>query len=83
MPDMPGVVAPVVKFTTGIEACIDQRSKSPVRVDPFRVVDHVHEATFDVQLVWYVSGGKLNALDPASGKTVRTSEVAGHARTGL
>ena len=49
----------------------------------FQGVQRVDGVTYDGQYVWFASGHKLNALDPASGKTVRTSEVAGHARTGL
>ncbi|TMB86835.1 MAG: glutamine cyclotransferase, partial [Chloroflexi bacterium] len=46
---------------------------------PFPGVDHVHGVTFDGQHVWFASGGKLNAFDPASGKTVRSIDVAAHA----
>ena len=35
---------------------------------PFPGVDAVHGVTFDGQNVWFASGDKLNALDPASGK---------------
>ena len=48
---------------------------------PFLGVDHVHGVTFDGRHVWFASGDKLNAFDPASGKTVRSIEVAGHAGT--
>ena len=48
---------------------------------PFPGVDHVHGVTFDGQQVWFASGGKLNALDPSSGKTVRSIDVAAHAGT--
>ena len=48
---------------------------------PFPSVDHVHGVTFDGRHVWFASGDKLNAFDPASGKTVRSIEVAGHAGT--
>ena len=34
-----------------------------------------------VQHVWFASGDKLNAFDPASGKTVRSIDVAAHAGT--
>lgn len=46
---------------------------------PFPGIDHVHGVTFDGEHVWFASGDKLNALDPASGKTVRSIEVAAHA----
>jgi glutamine cyclotransferase len=48
---------------------------------PFPGIDHVHGVTFDGQHVWFASGDKLNALDPANGKTVRSIEVAAHAGT--
>src|SRR5271166_4489452 len=48
---------------------------------PFPGVDHVHGVTFDGRHVWFASGDKLNAFDPASGKTVASIEVAGHAGT--
>src|SRR3990170_8636858 len=48
---------------------------------PFPDVDQVHGLTFDGQNVWFASGDKLNALDPASGKTVRSLDVAAHAGT--
>src|SRR5438132_9160689 len=48
---------------------------------PFPGVDQVHGVTFDGRHVWFASGDKLNALDPASGKTVRSIDVAAHAGT--
>ena len=48
---------------------------------PFPGIDHVHGLTFDGQYVWFASGDKLNALDPASGKTVRSLDVAARAGT--
>src|SRR5499433_1711483 len=48
---------------------------------PFPGVEGVHGVTFDGQHVWFASGDKLNVLDPASGKTVRSLDVAGHAGT--
>jgi glutamine cyclotransferase len=46
---------------------------------PFPGVDHVHGVTFDGQCVWFASGGRLNAFDPASGEMRRSIDVAGHA----
>ena len=43
---------------------------------PFEGIDAVHGVTFDGSQVWFASGDKLNALDPASGKTVRAIDVA-------
>src|SRR5262245_33061236 len=48
---------------------------------PFPGVDSVAGVTYDGQHVWFASGGKLNALDPASGKLLRALDVAGHAGT--
>jgi glutamine cyclotransferase len=48
---------------------------------PFPGVDHVHGVTYDGQNVWFAAGATLNALDPASGMTLRSIEVAAHAGT--
>jgi len=48
---------------------------------PFPGVDHVHGVSFDGKQVWFATGGKLTALDPASGKTLRSIDVAAHAGT--
>src|SRR5262247_3048389 len=48
---------------------------------PFPGVNHVHGLTFDGENVWFASGDRLNALDPASGETVRTIDVPAHAGT--
>jgi glutamine cyclotransferase len=48
---------------------------------PFPGVDTVHGVTYDGQRVWFATGDKLNALDPASGKTLGSIEVAADAGT--
>ncbi|MEQ8749052.1 MAG: hypothetical protein RIC52_04675 [Amphiplicatus sp.] len=48
---------------------------------PFPGAERVHGVTFDGERVWFASGDKLNAFDPASGETVRTIDVAAHAGT--
>ena len=48
---------------------------------PFPGVDDVHGVTYDGRNVWFASGDKLNALDPASGKALRSIDVPG-ARAG-
>lgn len=54
----------------------------PVReYGPFHDVDRVNGVTFDGRHVWFASGDRLNAFDPASGKTVRSIDVAAHAGT--
>ena len=48
---------------------------------PFADARHVHGVTFDGQNVWFAAGDTLNALDPASGKIVRSIDVAANAGT--
>src|SRR5260370_28053462 len=48
---------------------------------PFPGVDRVNGVTYDGQQVWFASGDKLNAFDPASGKIMRSIYVAAHAGT--
>lgn len=48
---------------------------------PFPGVEKVAGVTHDGRQVWFASGDKLNALDPASGNTVRSIDVAAHAGT--
>ena len=48
---------------------------------PFAGVKNVGGVTYDGAQVWFASGDKLNAFDPASGKTVRAIDVAAHAGT--
>ncbi|MGE8066233.1 glutamine cyclotransferase [Pseudomonas sp. NPDC089569] len=48
---------------------------------PFEGVDHVHGLTWDGHQVWFASGEKINALDPDSGRTLRSIDVAAHAGT--
>lgn len=48
---------------------------------PFPGIDKVHGVTCDGQHVWFASGDKVNALDPASGETVRSIAAPAHAGT--
>lgn len=48
---------------------------------PFPDVDNVHGVTYDGQQVWFATGDKLSALDPASGKMLRSINAAAHAGT--
>jgi glutamine cyclotransferase len=48
---------------------------------PFPDAGQVHGVTFDARYVWFASGDRLNALDPASGEIVRMIAVAAHAGT--
>src|SRR5262245_3398485 len=48
---------------------------------PFPDIEGVHGVTYDGQHVWFASGDKLNALDPASGTIVRSITTPAHAGT--
>lgn len=48
---------------------------------PFPEAGQVHGLTFDGRHVWFASGDRLNALDPASGAIERTIDIAAHAGT--
>jgi glutamine cyclotransferase len=48
---------------------------------PFPGVSHVHGVTYDGEQIWFAAGDTLNAVDPASGKTLRSIDVAADAGT--
>ncbi|HEX5353951.1 MAG TPA: glutamine cyclotransferase [Rhodanobacteraceae bacterium] len=48
---------------------------------PFADAERVHGVSYDGERVWFASGDKLNAIDPASGKPQRSIDVAAHAGT--
>ncbi|MDK1373602.1 MULTISPECIES: PQQ-binding-like beta-propeller repeat protein [unclassified Sinorhizobium] len=48
---------------------------------PFPEADNVHGVTFDGSHLWFASGDRLNAVDPASGELTRSIDVAAHAGT--
>lgn len=48
---------------------------------PFPGVDAVHGVSHDGQRVWFGAGDTLNAIDPVSGATLRSLDVAAHAGT--
>jgi glutamine cyclotransferase len=48
---------------------------------PFPGAARVNGVSFDGQNVWFASGDRLNAFDPASGTPVRSIDVASHAGT--
>ena len=60
-----------------------QRSAADIvrEYGPFPGVERVNGVTFDGEHVWFATGGTLQAFDPASGKTVRSLDVAAHAGT--
>jgi outer membrane protein assembly factor BamB len=59
--------------------------KSKAEIDreygPFAGAERVHGVTYDGKQVWFASGDRLHALDPDSGKTLRTIEAPSHAGT--
>lgn len=60
-------------------------SRTPAEIireyGPFAGAERINGVTFDGHNVWFASGEKLNAFDPASGSVVRSLDVAGHAGT--
>jgi glutamine cyclotransferase len=60
-------------------------SRSPAEIvreyGPFPGADRVNGVTYDGQHVWFAAGDKLSAFDPASGKVLRSIDVAAHAGT--
>ena len=48
---------------------------------PFPGAERVNGVTYDGRQIWFASGDRLNAIDPASGTTVRSIAVAAHAGT--
>ena len=48
---------------------------------PFRGVEAVHGVAYNGQQVWFATGDRLRSLDPATGKELRSIDVAAHAGT--
>jgi glutamine cyclotransferase len=48
---------------------------------PFTDVQNVGGVTYDGKQVWFAAGSTLRAFDPASGRTLRSIDVAAHAGT--
>ncbi len=48
---------------------------------PFPGVDAVHGVSYDGQHVWIATGDKLKAMDPSSGRMLRTLDVTANAGT--
>ncbi|MGN6787936.1 MAG: Vgb family protein [Rhodanobacteraceae bacterium] len=60
-----------------------KRSKAEIvrEYGPFPETDRVNGVTFDGTRIWFASGDKLCAVDPARGKVTRSIDVAAHAGT--
>lgn len=52
-----------------------------VEYGPFPGVDAVHGVSYDGQYVWFATGGRLNALRPSNGESIRSIAVPAHAGT--
>jgi glutamine cyclotransferase len=48
---------------------------------PYPGVEHVHGVTYDGERVWIAAGSRLDAVDPASGKVIRSIDVVADAGT--
>jgi glutamine cyclotransferase len=48
---------------------------------PFPGVERVNGVTYDGEQVWFAAGDKIHSLDPKSGETLRSIDVASHAGT--
>ena len=59
----------------------DQPAEIVREYGPFPGAPHVHGVSFDGSLVWFAAGEKLQAFEPASGKSVRSLDVACDAGT--
>jgi glutamine cyclotransferase len=59
------------------------RSKADIvrEYGPFSGADQVNGVTYDGQNVWFAAGDSLKSFDPASGKMLRSIDVAAHAGT--
>jgi len=65
----------------GKENDTDQPAEIVREYGPFPGAPHVHGVSFDGSLVWFASGEKLQAFEPASGRIVRALDVACDAGT--
>jgi glutamine cyclotransferase len=59
----------------------DSRADIVREYGPFADADRVNGVTYDGQNVWIATGDKLNALEPVSGKLVRSIDVTADAGT--
>src|SRR3954452_11019702 len=48
---------------------------------PFSGVEAVHGVSYDGEKLWLAAGDTLRAVDPATGKQLRSLDVAAHAGT--
>jgi glutamine cyclotransferase len=48
---------------------------------PYPEIPHMHGVSYDGENVWVAAGPRLDAIDPANGKRLRSINVAAHAGT--
>ena len=65
----------------GMKSDTDQPAEIVREYGPFPGARRVHGVSFDGSLVWFASGEKLQAFEPASGRIVRALDVACDAGT--
>ena len=60
-----------------------KRSKAEIirEYGPFPGMDDIAGVTYDGEHIWFASGDRLNAIDPAAGTVERSIHVAAHAGT--
>ena len=63
------------------EPCIEPEPRSSANMDPFPASTTCTGSPMTVEHVWFAAGDTLNAFDPASGKPLRSIDVAAHAGT--
>src|SRR5213082_2777545 len=63
------------------ESDTDQPAEIVREYGPFAGAPHVHGVSFDGSLVWFASGEKLQAFEPATGRIVRALDVVCDAGT--
>lgn len=79
MPQLP--VDDTKKHTAQAEAATVEPAEILREYGPFESEGQVHGVTFDGSRVWFASGAKLNALDPATGQLTSSLDVPAHAGT--
>jgi glutamine cyclotransferase len=74
---------PILMKVSRSSGKIMKRSQAEIirEYGPFPGVENIGGVTYDGQYVWFASGDRLNAVDPASGTAQRSLDVAAHAGT--
>ena len=76
-----------IEPTASIKPATDRKPVTATIADvidelgPFPGIDQVHGVSWDGRRVWFASGSRLNAVDPATGRIERSLEVEADAGT--